>query len=86
MDTPKKKPRRNIRGSSAALESPLQVRKLNEIMRQKARSALWYRIKGDKYFSHLTPFYFFRKRSIMDKKDSTFFSKKRRGGKSWESS
>jgi hypothetical protein len=31
MDTPKKKPRRNIRVSSAALESPLQVRKLNEI-------------------------------------------------------
>jgi len=37
------------------------VRKLNEIGIQKNRSALWYGIKGDKYFSHLTPFYFFQK-------------------------
>jgi len=31
MDTLRKKPRRNIRGSSAAIGSPLQVRKVNEI-------------------------------------------------------
>jgi hypothetical protein len=31
MDTPRKKPMRNIRRSSAAIGSPLQVRKLNEI-------------------------------------------------------
>jgi hypothetical protein len=62
MDTPRKKPRRNIRGSSAAIGTPLQVKKLNEIGIQKNRSALCYRIKGG-----LTPFYFFRKRSIMDK-------------------
>jgi uncharacterized protein YjbJ (UPF0337 family) len=35
-----KKPRRNIMGSSAAMESPFQVRKLNEIGIQKNRSAL----------------------------------------------
>ena len=31
MDTPRKKPQRNTRGSSAAMRSPLPVRKLNEV-------------------------------------------------------
>jgi hypothetical protein len=31
MDTPRKKPRKNIMGSSTVIRSPLQVRKLNEI-------------------------------------------------------
>ena len=46
------------------MESPLQVRKLNEIGIQKNRSALRYGIKGDKYFSHLTPLYFFTEHQV----------------------